>query len=1305
MFRIRRSEFTSANTSDFVSFYINGELHEVRPSDGKFGPGSKLVDYIREEAKLTGTKFMCREGGCGACLVTVKLRNVSTGRLVVKAVNSCLIPVFSCDGWRISTVESLGNRKDGYSKIQQQLVNFGGTQCGYCTPGMIMNMNSLMEEKAVVKTKDIEDLLDGNICRCTGYRPILDAFKSLAADAPEELLRQAAVHAKPVPDCLVPSDPCSEDLLEELPEEPQLTNIWAKFASEEEWAVPTTIAGIFEAVQRFVSSGKSYRIVAGNTGTGVFKNDGPYKGFIDIINVAELGAETVDSTGVTLGANVTLTHTLQFLKRIARSQMEGFSYALPMSQHINRIANVPVRNVGTLAGNLMLKHNHQEFPSDIFLMLTTLNATLSIASSSTRTENIPMEGWLTSSMENKLIVSIHIPRWLDNSYVFRSFKISRRYQNAHPDVNAGFLFKISQDKNKTVIEKPNIVFGGITSSFVRASKTEAVLIGKSLKDVSTLQEAMKTLEDEIQPSNQLPDASPEYRKALTQSLLYKTILQIVGVDASSKNQSGSKQIKKGKTKGKQVFDMDKSMWPLNKPVAKIEAAAQCSGEAVFISDILPQHRELFGAFVLSTIAKGDIESIDASEALKLPRVHAFIQAKDVPGPNNFMVYTNPEEIFCSGKIMYAGQSIGLVLGETRAIAFEAAKLVQVKYRNVEKPTLEPVLPPDEFDENWLTCVKTFNVVKGPERKVDDKETSPAETIVQGEFKFGGQYHFHMETQVCLCVPKEDHLRVYSATQWIDLTQSAIASALAIPSNEVQIEVKRIGGAYGAKICRATHVATACAVASKITNRPVRVFLDLQTNMELIGKRSPYTIRYKVAVDAAGRITNLKASVFAEVGSVINDSDIDDAAKFIQNCYDVTGWEVTKSEVLTDKAPNTFCRAPGTSQGIAMVEHLMEHIAFQLQKDPLEIRTINFIHDGSPLLVPYSPDETTFVGENKLLKMIERMKKSADYNSRTEIVSAFNKNNRWRKRGIAVVPIRYHLDFQGYKYPVYVAIYKNDGTVVVTHGGIEMGQGINTKVAQTVAYKFSIPIEKIRITASNNIIGANADLSGASVTSELCCYAATVACQILLDRMKPVKDQMKNPTWEQLIATCGKVGIDLTASHMYSSADPVKTYDIWGLTVSEVEIDCLTGEYRILRVDLTEDAGRSLNPEVDIGQIEGAFVMAIGWWTTENLVHDSVSGKLLTNGTWEYKPPTAADIPTDFRVTLLRKSPNPFGVLRSKATGEPPLCMGISVLFALRHAIYAARRDAGVTDYVSIDGPLTQEKILINCLTNPQKFDI
>ncbi|CAL8082604.1 unnamed protein product [Orchesella dallaii] len=1277
-----------------ISFIINGKTYTVNPQtvDNDIGPEYKLVDFIRDKARLKGTKYMCREGGCGCCVVTARTRD-SAGELVSKAVNSCLIPLLSCDGWEIATVESLGNQKTGYNAVQQRLVKFGGTQCGFCSSGMVMNMNSLLESNPTSKMKEIENSFDGNICRCTGYRPILDAFKSFASDCPEELKRKCGdIEELSCSTCPSRTAQC----LETIP-----TSLKAfSFKDNRIWVKASSLNEAFQTEERFKQAGLKYRVVAGNTGTGVFKNDTDnVQAFLEITSIPEMQRITVGSTEIILGGSVTLVKGIETLKRAGA--LTGFQYTAGIAKHWGRIANTPIRNVATIAGNLMLKNQHEDFPSDVFITLEAVGAELSIASSPTSIVRIKVADLLNYDMAGKLVLSIHL-KPLTKDHIFRSFKITRRYQNSHAYVNAAFCMQVDKKRNYLVVGVPNVVYGGITDNLIHASATERFLANKSLRDEATLRAVMQVLDTEIKPDSRPPDGSQAYRKRLTQTLLYKYFLSILGLDSSNRVRSGGKNLKRNVTKGQQTYDTDKTTWPINEPILKLESFPQVSGEAEYINDIDPKFGELFGAFVLSTEAQADLVSIDASAAENLPGVVKFIKASDIPGINDYMVMTDtPEEVFAATEVQYTGQPVGLVIAEDRDTAFKAVELVKVKYANISAGVVsieEKILQAEKdgsLDSLFGEEVKSFDFTSS--------ENVPGVQKIVGEFQLGSQYHFTMETHITICVPKEDGMTVHSSTQWMDLVQSAVASTLAIPANEIDMSIRRLGGGYGCKITRATQIACACAVAAYSTNRPVRLQLDLDTNMKMVGKRAPFLMKYEASVDTTGKIVGLKGKIFANTGMQPGEETSELAIGCLQSLYESNNWQITPSNISTNTPSNTWCRAPGTTPGIACIENVMEHIAYTLKLDPVAVRLANAIKTGDKIL---ATDGETFTGENFIPKMLAELKVSGSIEERKKFINDYNLANRWKKRGLAIVPMRYYVDYtSATKLPVYVCIYNRDGTVAVSCGGIECGQGLNTKVAQAVAFELGVPMDKVKVKPSNNLVSPNTDSTGASVTSELCVFGAIMCCKILNERMKPIKDKAKGATWEKLVKLCNRAGIHLVATYMASPEDNLSNYNVWVVNATEVEIDCLTGESKIVRVDIIEDAGKSLNPEIDIGQVEGALIMGIGFWTTEKLIYSNGSPGLLTYNTWQYKPPLPKDIPEDIRITLLKDAPNPYGILRSKATAEPPLCSSVCVLFALKNAIFAARKEAGNADWFRLDGPVTPEDILLKCLTSPLQFSL
>ncbi|KAK7070442.1 hypothetical protein SK128_014344 [Halocaridina rubra] len=383
---------------------------------------------------------------------------------------------------------------------------------------------------------------------------------------------------------------------------------------------------------------------------------------------------------------------------------------------------------------------------------------------------------------------------------------------------------------------------------------------------------------------------------------------------------------------------------------------------------------------------------------------------------------------------------------------------------------------------------------------------------------------------------------------------------------------------------------------------------------------------------------------------------------------------------------------------------MDHIAHYLQKDPLKVRELNLVPANVPRLnVP--PHDKNVVQED----ILPLLKEKASILQRKGEVEEFNKKNRWKKRGLSVVPMWHGIIYYPpFKYGMFVVIYERDGTVAISHGGIEMGQGLNTKVAQVAAYTLGIPLEKVVVKASDTMMGANSAMSGASLVTDLCCQGVKKSCEKLKQRLDVIKAKMgedgsKEPSWEELTQRAYSENVDLSERCWVAGEEVPEDYDVWGATCLEVELDILTGEYMIKRVDLIEDCGRSLNPYVDIGQVEGAFVMGLGLFTSEVIKFNPNTGQKLSDGTWEYKPPTASDIPRDFRITLLPNAKHPRGVLGSKAIGEPPLIMSYAVVSALRQAISSFRASNGDTEWFVMDTPITVEKAHQLCEVKPEYF--
>ncbi|XP_073980918.1 uncharacterized protein isoform X2 [Rhodnius prolixus] len=1267
-----------------AEFTINGKSYRA---SNEVPANTTLNDFIREYAHLKGTKFMCLEGGCGICVVSVKFIHPTHKKPVFYAVNSCMVPVFSCHGWAITTIEGLGNKKAGYHKIQKRLAAANGSQCGYCSPGMVMNMNSLLEHNPQITMVDVENSFGGNICRCTGYRPILDAFKSLASDAPDKLVLKLT----DIEDTVCPKNgkscngescslTCGVYLQNDLTPLAQSLAFVLKDGSR--WYRPESVKEIFEIMDMIGS--KSSRYIAGNNGQGVYRIKKEPEVYIDINGVPELHGYEVNSDGIVLGANINLTEAMELFSKLSQEQPAKFAYCKTLADHIDLIANVPVRNVGTFAGNLALKHENKDFPSDLFLFLEMVGSKLLIADGSGIDHTMSLLEYLSIDMYKKLIVKVILPVLDNNVYITRSYKIMPRAQNAHAYVNAGFLFKVDKQNSYTVLEKPTILFGGINPKFLHANNTEEFLFGKRLLDNNSLNGALKTLDAEIKPDHVLPDASPKFRHGLALSLFYKFVLSISPEVVDKRNKSGGALLQRPLSSGNQEFDTDRNLWPLNKPIPKIEAVLQCAGEAEYTNDIPSYPEQLWAQLVLCDRARSTITNIDPSEALKLPGVITFFSAKDIPGKNTFvwkgfLSTVADEPVFVEKDTDYAGQAVGVIVAESHALAVKAASKVKINYSNSEKVLINVR---EILNDNVVERIKLYETITPTEKKGNIKYK------FTGRWDLKAQYHYTMETQTCVAVPVEDNLDIFVCSQWPAGVQEAISIALNIPEHRINMKVRRLGGGYGAKITRTNHVGVVCALAAHLLQRPVRIVLNLETNMEWCGKRFPVFSDYEVGVNDLGEIQYLNANVYQDDGHCPNDPAIQDTFLHIINAYNPSTWNMKGYGVTTDSASNTWCRSPGSTEGISIIETIMEHIASVVNKDPIDVRLANMKKEGNP--IP---------------QMIKDVKQLADYDNRKKKVNQFNQNNRWKKRGITLVPMNYPFKYWGAWYGM-VSIFGMDGSVAVSHGGIEMGQGLNTKVAQVAAHILKIDLELISIKPTTTITAPNNTSTGGSLGSEAICYAVKMCCEELNKRLDPIKKQLgSKATWKEIINEAYKSDVNLNSTYMFSNRDDVKDYPIYGVVVTEVEIDVLTGQYQTRRVDIIEDAGQSLSPEIDIGQVEGAFIMGLGYFTCEEIVYRSDTGALLTNRTWNYKPPGVKDIPIDFRITLRKNSRNPTGVLRSKATGEPPFCLSCSVTFAIRNALKSARQDAGQYDetWFDIDPPFTGERIWLGALTKKEMF--
>lgn len=484
------------------------------------------------------------------------------------------------------------------------------------------------------------------------------------------------------------------------------------------------------------------------------------------------------------------------------------------------------------------------------------------------------------------------------------------------------------------------------------------------------------------------------------------------------------------------------------------------------------------------------------------------------------------------------------------------------------------------------------------------------------------------------------------------------------------------------------MAAAAAICAKKHNRPVRIQTNRNDEMKMAGNRHPFYAEYKVGASSKGKIIALDLNFWADGGYPYDASfgSVDAAQLSMDNVYNIDNYRSQGLVCRTNLPTNTSMRAPGTVQAIFIIESVIDDISRNLKLSADLIREVNYYKEGD--VTPTGQPLNYFT----LPKVLQHLQPALS--SLKVDCEEFNAKNRWRKRGISMIPHKYGIGWTGYDAVVTVNVIGDDGTIFINQSGTEIGQGLYTKVAQVVAYSLGVDLSTISVGSVSTEKIPNFGTTGGSGTSETCCQAALIACDNLKKRLESVKSSLPdNSTWKEIVSKANSLGIDLSSTGVYNPLDSMYPFDyfVYSAAVSQVEIDVLTGEINVLRSDISYDCGRSLNPAIDIGQIEGAFIMGLGFVLTEERVLAS-NGKNLTAGTWEYKPPSSMDIPIKFNVSLLDHLPNPIGIMKSKATGEPPYSLAFSVFFAVKDAVSAARRELVKSEIFQLECPATVARV-------------
>ncbi|KAJ8393803.1 hypothetical protein AAFF_G00057180 [Aldrovandia affinis] len=1275
-------------------FYVNGK----KVAEKNVDPETMLLSYLRENMRLTGTKYGCGGGGCGACTVMVSRYQRPIKSITHFSANACLIPVCQLHEAAVTTVEGIGSTRTRIHPVQERIAKAHGSQCGFCTPGMVMSMYTLLRNKPQPSLEDIREALGGNLCRCTGYRPIIDGCKTFcgASDCCQANGAECCMNGeKGRPELfdrkdLLPFDPTQElifppELIMMAESQRQRTQT---FRGERiTWVNPVTL----EELIQLKASHPRAPLVIGNTNIGP---DIKFKGalhpvIISPIGVSELCEVTRSPQGVCVGAGCSLSTVRSVLEQLSqdlpREQTEVFRALL---QQLGNLGGQQIRNVASLGGNIVSAYPN----SDLNPVLAAGQCTLQVTSQGGKRE-IPLNkdffvGFGKTSLKpEEIVLSVFIPVSKRGEFV-RAFRQAPRKENALATVTSGMRAKFGEGSGE--VEELSIYYGGVGPCTVAATRTCRHAIGRPWSE-EMLGHAYRLLLDEMPLPPSTSGGKVTFRRALTLSFLFKFNLEmrrelremsvVLGDEPPGEVCSAMRPLPRELQPCVQEFQEvcggQPGQDPVGRPIMHRSAVSQATGEALYCDDIPRTQGELFLVVVTSSRAHAKImQKRRFEQSSGAAGVVDVITAKHIPG--RFLnMFGLEEELLAEEEVTCVGQMVCAVAADTKQHAKRGAAAVKITYEDLPDTvfTIEEAIERQSFYE--------------PQREIGrgcvTEAFEKADQVHEGQIRLGGQEHFYMETQSMLVVPsgEEKEMTVYLSTQHPTYAQEAIATTLGIPSNRVSCHVKRVGGAFGGKVTKAVLLACVSAVAAWTTGQAVRCVLERGEDMLMTGARHPVLGKYKVGFMKGGRIVAADVQYYTNAGNTLDESIlvIEKILIHLDNAYNVPNLRGRSVACKTHLPSNTAFRGFGVPQGMLVTENMINDVAMVLGRTAEEIREMNMYRQVSL---------THFKQEFDPENLLRCWDESAG------------------KRGLAIVPTKYGVGF-GESFlnqaAALVHVY-TDGSVLVSHGGCEMGQGIHTKMQQVVSRELRIPASLVHITETSTSAVPNTP-SAASFGTDANGMAVKDACETLRRRLEPVVSADPKGSWESWIKRAFFQKISLSATGFYRGLDlqmdwakqegRLSAYFTYGASCTEVELDCLTGDYRNIRTDIVMDVGRSINPSIDIGQIEGAFTQGLGLYTLEELKF-SPSGVLYTRGPAQYKIPAVCDMPLTFNVSLLAGSANPHAIYSSKGIGEPAVFLGSSVFFAIKDAVAGARAEAGLLQPFALDSPATPERTFTACAT-------
>ncbi|BFZ07584.1 hypothetical protein BsWGS_10623 [Bradybaena similaris] len=1414
---------------DNLVFYVNG----VKVTEANPDPEMTLLTYLRTKLRLTGAKLGCGEGGCGACTVMVSRYMPALDVARHYTVNACLAPLCSIHGLAVTTVEGIGNMKNIHP-VQERIAKFHGSQCGFCTPGIVMSMYTLLRNNHTPTDQEMEEYFDGNLCRCTGYRPILDGFRTFTKEFRCALGDQCCQNRPAATDhsklsagskgsaslgngdhiinskgtaslgtsskgtslgngdlneqdhltngykdsdgghagkgCSTPGARCCQgrtagrtaeqsdvdtrnivvngvngghsddccglgdesntgtcrghanianievlgpklatlkpyDPSQEAIFPPDLKVNYGKFHGPSHkfvgpnvtWIQPSTLIELTELKARYPDA----KLVVGNTEIGVetkFKNM-KYPILISTTNVPELQSVLVGDDGVTVGASVTLSQLSDELKKVIRSLPEHKTRVMSsIVEMLQWFAGHQIRNVASLSGNILTASPI----SDMNPLLLAAGATVCVQSQERGRRSVKIDGHFfcgyrqTALASDEVLLSVLIPFTRENEH-FAGYKQANRKDDDISLVTSGM--KVALSKVNT-INKATLAFGGMGVTTMLAHRTMQSIIGHEWTD-SLVSKVSDLLASDLPLSPGAPGGFVEYRQALALSFFFKffvTVQQRVLKNQAVKDLSAIQSMEKPACKSMQVVGgVDarlKTHDVVGKPIVHSSALQQSTGEAIYLDDMPPVEGELHMALVTSTRPHSNILRVDPSRALSAPGVVDFVTAADIPGVNNLGIHM--DTVFATKEVTCQGQVIGAIVAETQALARNAARLVDVQYQDKQPViiTIEDAIKHESYFTPFRR-IQTGNLEAG---------FAASQHVLEGEVRIGGQNHFYMETMATRVLPGENgELEVFASTQNPSAFQLDLAKVLGVPSSKIVVRVKRLGGGFGGKESQIVLSGIPAAVAARKLGRAVRCVLDRDVDMVTTGNRHPFLGKYKVGFTPEGKILALDLELYSNAGNSLDLSYavIEKAIMDSDASICIPNMRIVGRACRTNILSNTAFRGFGAPQGMFISQAILDEVASFLSLSRKQIQERNFFPSGA--LTHYGMP----AGGESIQRCWDLCLEKSQFYARTQNIDRYNREHRWKKKGIALTPMRFGVSFlQSHmnQAGALVHIYR-DGYVLVAHSGTEMGQGLNIKVAQIASEVLEIPLSLVHISETATNAVPNTSPTAASVGTDINGMAVKNACEVLKDRLRPYFQKMPGAPWEKVVDAAYLDMVSLSTTGFYATPDigynmetqtgKPYAYYTFGAACTEVQIDCLTGDHKLLRTDIVMDVGNSVNPAIDVGQIEGAFAQGCGLHLLED-VKVTPDGSHLTRGPGNYKIPAFGNIPAEFNVYLVPDSPNPKAVFASRAVGEPPLLLASSAFFAVKDAIRAARKDGGAGMKFRLDSPALPADIRMAC---------